>query len=135
MTAKKTFTIIAWTFILFPAFCACGCKEEANSNVSNNNTLTKKQIMEIANKEAASRGFKLNFWTKVLYDINNEQWKECYVFFKEQLESNETDPYTILEKTDYQAVHYYPRIVSPGGGLWVFVDRKTGEIITVLIEE
>ena len=141
MVTKTTFTIIIWTFILFLAFCVCGCKEEVNNNVSNNNILTKKQIIEIANKEATSRGFKINIWTKVVYDVDNKVWKEYHanikrqVDIRQQVEPNYTDPYEILEKADFQAVHYYSRTPKHGGGLWVFVDRKTGKIITVYYEE
>ena len=118
-----------------------GCKENVDSNESDKNTLTKKQIIEIANEEATSRGFKVNIWTKVIYDVDNKVWKEYHpnikrqVNIRQQVEPDYTDPYEILEKADFQAVHYHSRTPKHGGGLWVFVDRKTGKIITVYYEE
>jgi hypothetical protein len=41
----------------------------------------------------------------------------------------------ILEGRDYQAVLYTPKSPTAMGGiLWVFIDKKTGEVITLFAE-
>ena len=123
-----------YVYLIILLLLLIGCKEDVDSKKSDKNMLTKKQIIEITNEEATSRGIKINILTKVLYDVDNKEWKERYAYIKQE-EPNEAEPYVILEKADYQAVCYYSRMSQLGGGLWVFVDRKTGKIIAVHQEE
>ena len=135
MATKRTCAIMAAGFTLFFVFHILGCKNEEKGyeGVDTNPILTKKQIIEIANREAISRGMKVNIWTKVLYDVDNKEWKERYAYIKEA-EPKGAEPYAVLEKANYQTVRYSSRIPEPGGILWVFVDRKTGKVIAVLQE-
>lgn len=133
MAKKNVYTIIIEIFVLLLLFKISGCEEDTNSRGSNMSMLTKKKIIEIANKEAVSHGFKINIWTRVFYDVNNKEWKEHYKYIKQE-DPNFAAPFAILENVDYQTVQYSSRIPQPGGILWIFIDKKTGKIITVLEE-
>lgn len=128
MSIKRTYLIIAGTFTLLLMFHASGCKKEMNRKGSDKDMLTKKQIIEIANREATTRGIKVSILTKVLYDVNNKEWKQTYARIKKE-DPNFAVTLRILEKTEYQAVCYYSRIPQPGGILWIFVNRSSGEIV------
>ena len=83
---KNIYKIMIWTLTFVFIFNMSGCKnKEKNNNLVDKNTiLTKKQIIEIANKEAISRGKKVNVWTKILYDVDNKQWKQTYTNIKRE---------------------------------------------------
>jgi hypothetical protein len=81
--------------------------------------LSKEQIIKIANREARRLGRDLS-QTDVRYDVGNVVWKRVA-----------PGPWPKLEGHDYQAVSYWRRPPATEGGLWILVDRKTGEILMI----
>ncbi len=109
-----------------------GCKKDVSNNLEDSNSmLTKEQIINRANELIISLEFSLDAMKEVYYDVNNKEWKGVLA------ELNKEDPdfaqqYKIeLKNRIYQAVRYRPDITKTvSGELWVFVDKKTGEVIT-----
>lgn len=93
-----------------------------------NAKLNKDKIIEIANKKLEEKGYKLSEM-KTLYEPSNKSWKEQFQYLKD-IDSQILGRLEVLEGRDYQAVLYTPKEQMLGGIFWVFVDRKTGEIIT-----
>jgi hypothetical protein len=81
--------------------------------------LSKEQIIKIANREAHRLGRDLAR-TDVAYDDGNVGWKQVA-----------PGPWPKLEGHDYQAVVYSHLPPIPEGGLWILVDRNTGEILMI----
>jgi hypothetical protein len=96
--------------------------------------LTKQQIIDIANRKVASEGLQLGEY-EVYYDADNVKSRQIMADIKENSPTF-TERFKALEGRDYQAVIYELKgLYVKGGRLTVFVDRKTGEIITWFGEE
>lgn len=120
-------------FIIFILLIS-GCKKQVG-NVSEDdaNMLTKQEIIDIANKKAISEGLPLDS-SKVHYDVDNKKWKQMLVLLKRDY-PDDARRLEILEGRDYQVVLYTPKSPTAMGGiLWVFIDKKTGEVITLFAE-
>lgn len=108
-----------------------GCKVHTESvSDEDTNTLTEKQILEIANEFATSSDFYSEGMTPY-YDVGNKRWDSIWTQFKKE---NPADPSievheNILVGRCYQAVLYKHDVPMIDGSFWVFVDKKTGEII------
>jgi hypothetical protein len=83
-----------------------------------NITLSKEQIIEIANRAARRHGCNPEEMD-VIYDEGNAGWRSIAV-----------GPWPELEGHDFQAVVYWHRPPIPEGGLWVLVDRNTGQVLS-----
>ncbi|MHC4545461.1 MAG: hypothetical protein ACYTDW_13565 [Planctomycetota bacterium] len=120
-------------FIIFLLLIS-GCKKQVgNASGDNANMLTKQEIIEIANKKALSEEFPLDT-SKVHYDVDNKEWEKMLVLLKRDY-PDDARRLEILEGRDYQAVLYTPKSPTAMGGiLWVFIDKKTGEVITLFAE-
>lgn len=108
-------------------------KGTSSKSTESDNTkiLDKEKIIAIANKEWEARGHDVNE-SIVYYDTNNKLWNE--ELFRLQKESTDyAKRFKILNKRDYQVVRYELKQedghIVLGGVLWVFVDKKTGEVI------
>ena len=119
--------------LIFPVMLvlliALGCNKKSSEN--DNDMLTREQIISRANELVISQGFSLDEMQEVYYDVNNKAWKDVL----DELSKEEPDfarQYKIeLKNRSYQAVRYRPDITKiVSGELWVFVDKKTGEVIT-----
>jgi hypothetical protein len=96
--------------------------------------LTREKIIDIANREVISRGLQLDD-KEIYYDIDNVKWKDMLSYLREN-SPDFAKRYEVLEGRYYQAIVYSPKDKHViGGVLWVFVDRKTGEVITVFGEK
>lgn len=80
--------------------------------------LSKDEIIEVANGAAQRHGRNLDEM-RVQYDEGNLAWREIA-----------RDSWAELEGRDFQAVAYWHDPPLPEGGLWVLVDRNTGEILS-----
>jgi hypothetical protein len=107
-------------FLVALAISISGCRQ---------NMLTKQQIIDVANEEAASKGLQLSEYD-VYYDVGNVKSQQIIADIKND-GSVFSERFKALEGRDYQAVIYKlkGRYVA-GGRLTVFVDRRTGEVIT-----
>ncbi len=95
--------------------------------------LTKEQILKIANKEAKRLYFSPDK-SEVLYDVGREKWQENLKVM-EKIAPGWSKDFEILNDRNYVIVLYRPKDPGVMGGvLWLFIDRKTGEIITYLPE-
>lgn len=115
--------------IVIGAIGLFGCGQD---NKERKGLLTQEEIIQIANKKRISEGTSIGK-SNVYYDIGNKKWEKRLSSLKK------TSPeyarrFHVLEGRDYQAVYYSYKKIAPGGILWVFVDRLTGEVITILGE-
>jgi len=96
-------------------------------------TKTEEGYIKIASQVARQYNLDLQNY-HIGYDKDNRRWEK----FLDTLEKY--DPKTVRDLKKffrcrcYQAVLFYPKTPQPGGGLWVFMDDKTGKIIKVLAE-
>ena len=81
--------------------------------------LSREQIIDAANKVARNHGLNPD-QMMIRYDEGNEYWRASTSNYKDMPE---------LADKDYQAVSYWMKPISPEGGFWVLVDKKTGRIL------
>ncbi len=111
--------------VLGVATLVCGCTE---------GTLTKQQIINIATEKAKAEEVTLDI-REVHYDMGNKAWARKLT----EIEQDSPDYakgrnyFKILDNYDYQAVLFAirPDINVLGGDFWVFVDKTTGNVITI----
>lgn len=114
-------TVSTATFII--SISGCGQK-----------MLTRQQIIDIANDVVISRRLQLDE-KNVYYDEGNVESTERIVSIRER-NPDFAERFKVLEGRDYQTVLYTPKNERIIGGVFrVFVDRKTGEVITFYGEE
>jgi len=107
---------------------------------SQSNKLTKEQIIRIAISKAAELGYKTEEMN-IVYDEGNKSIKEHLRYARVSKYNEKTKEldkvlpttpekeYPELNGKDYQSVYLCPKVAMPGGDLWVFIDRNTGEVI------
>lgn len=95
--------------------------------------VSKAKAIEIAKKTASDIGYDLKK-LQIHIDKNNTKWEE-------EVKSRGGIPVAIKEKLAeriFWAVYFAPlpdpapNIMIAGGGLWVFIDTSTGEVILYL---
>lgn len=84
------------------------------------NQLAKEEIVQIAISAARQLGYKTEEMDEI-YDDDNKNIKEYFVAPEKE--------YPELKDKDYQAVYLYFKENVMGAGLWVFVDKATGEVL------
>ena len=122
----RILTLIIILLILFN-----GCKRnEHNSTVGSKAMLTKDEIINIATKVVVSQGFPIDSMD-IYYDIENMEWEKTLLNLSKE-DRNFAKQYTKeLSGRSYQAVRYRPDITKiMSGDFWVFVDNKSGKVIT-----
>ena len=90
----------------------------AGSEEAKKTTLSKEEIVKVADGAARHRGWNPDKM-HVEYDEGNTTWREIA-----------RASWPELEGRDFQAVAYWHDPPLPEGGLWVLVDRNTGEILS-----
>ncbi len=98
----------------------------------NERSLSKEQIIEIANAEARRHGWNPERWTTI-YDEGNALWEPYLSLLGDPPQPlKPVPPPSELQGRDYQVVVYRRHDVTLSGDLFVMVDRHTGEVIYVL---
>ena len=108
----------------------------ASYNKGENMEIDYKKAVNIAGEFIQGKGFDLQKMGLV-YDINNENWNKYYLT-NELFVKYHNELLNILKNKHYWAIHYVPKKTSAiikGGGIWVFIDKTTGEVIQHLIEK
>ena len=103
-----------------------GCVNAVNRTEAK--TVSKTEIMRIANKAATDMGYDLRK-LKVSMDDNNSIWNEYISKMPAGWHSNVVDR---LKGRKYSALYYEPKPLRFGGDLFVFVDRQTGQVVATL---
>jgi hypothetical protein len=98
----------------------------------NEHTLSKEQIIAIANVEARRHGWNPERWVTI-YDRENAEWESVLSLFRAPPPPiKPVPPPAQLEGRDYQVVIYRRQDVALSGDLFILVDRNTGEVLYVL---
>ena len=95
---------------------------------------SRSDILSIAGKEAGRLGYDIKQMS-VSFDSYNSKWND-YLGTVHGAQPKQGIPLSVkekLENREYWAVYYAPLKMMPGGDLWIFVDRQTGEIITTIL--
>ena len=107
---------------------------------SQDNRLTKEQIIQVAISKAKELGYKTEEMN-IVYDEGNKSIKKylerigvsAYNKTTQQwdkvLSTTPEKEYPELKDKDYQSVYLGIKGNVKGGDLWVFIDRNTGEVI------
>lgn len=113
--------------IIIGIFIAAGCHRTDTES----STITNKDMIEIANQALTKIGASLDVM-QVEIDTNNEKWVDALFYLKTR-NPGLAKKYDILKGRDYQAIHYIPDLnkVLGMGEIFVFIDRKTHEVITI----
>ena len=92
----------------------------------------KEKLVQIAIQEFQKLGGKLSE-RRIIYDIDNGIWESKRVFFNKEMVSK----LEVLSEKNYQAICFVlkPRPSLKGKNTWVFVDKMTGEVLVVYVEE
>jgi hypothetical protein len=120
--------IMAKAFLLLGSVTVfLGCEQEMHMD----GVLTKKQIIKIANEELVTGLFEFDLRDyEVYYDVGNKKWADKAAHYKKDPLDFEKR-FKVLENHDFQVVRYKMKGKDVlGGVIWVFVDRKTGEVLT-----
>jgi len=132
-SGKRRMFLLTWTIL-----CAAviSCKPEGTPTMDERplrgaaggraemgrRTLSKGQIIAAANAAVRRLGKDPNEFD-VTYDEGNAIW--ISTAYHQEPTPKPLPPQ--LQGHDYQVVMYRPRALQFGGGLWVFIDRNTGE--------
>jgi hypothetical protein len=111
-----------------------GCKEQnINQCKTEEKKVSQEKIVDIAKEHILLSGYPSKTFEgrKVIVDDGNMIWKKNLDGLKQQAPDIAEKYRILLDKRDYQAVGFIlENEKCIGGDIWVFVDKKTGEIIT-----
>ena len=92
--------------------------------------LSKEQIIEIATKEAEKEGLNLE-WRTIIYDEGSKLWEEKV----KTINKEKVPRYEFLKEKNYQAVLFVLKEGLKGGDIWFFIDKVSGEVLTLYGEK
>lgn len=113
--------------LLLVIFTTAGCLSLDTRR--QNMTITKKMAVEVANKKAKELKYDIQR-LDVDLDEQNSKWNNYLA--TSRIKDWQPELVAPLENKNYWAVYYGPRLFQYGGDLWVFVDKKSGEVITFI---
>ncbi len=97
---------------------------------ADNTAWTRSAILAVADKEAKRLGYEIDKMS-VSFDTYNSGWRDYLASARNFVPLPEVQE--ALKDREYWAVYYAPlKRGMLGGDLWVFKDRATAEIITVV---
>ncbi len=129
----KVYTARILVLLMFFVILITGCRRKVTDFQEKESTITKQKIIDIANKKAIAEGILLEK-SEVYYDVDNKEWEKTLILLRKDY-PDDTRRLKILDGFDYQTVLYKPKSPTAiGGVLWVFIDRKSGHVITLFAE-
>jgi hypothetical protein len=90
---------------------------------------SRSEIFAIADNEGQRLGYNIEQMS-VSFDIYNSEWRSYLKSLT--ADGGMPDVEEKLKGLQYWAVYYAPLKMTFGGDLWVFIDKGTGKIITVI---
>ena len=90
---------------------------------------TRSKILSISDQEASRLKYNVDMMS-LSFDFHNSKWND-YLKALEGI-GGLPDVEDKLRGRDFWAVYYGPMKIQFGGDLWVFVDRDSADIITVI---
>ena len=121
--------ILITLLLVFPVVCF-GQDAETQATPKYEEELSKEQIIEIATKEAEKEGLNLE-WRTIIYDEGNKLWEEKVKTINKEMAPR----YEFLKEENYQAVLFALKEGLIGGDIWIFIDKVSGEVLTLYGEE
>ncbi len=118
---KKKRLVEVLLLILFFSLSLVSCERKE---------LSKEEIIQIAVKAAKKEQLDLA-WRTIIYDDGNKLWKEKIKHINKEMAPN----YEFLKNKNYQAVCFALKEGLLGGDVWFFVDKATGEVLTLYGEK
>lgn len=114
--------LVGYCVLLGLAFIHLGCDMGVKSK-----TLSEEQkVIETARKFLNSLGIQLKDKLAV-YDYDHKEWEMEYRYLRSV---DSLEGLDVLKGREYHAVYYVPKnSLTLGGIYWVFIDKKTNEVI------
>jgi len=134
----KTFCIVILAcallgLVAFPSYLEAQVSAEKLKRDSH--VITKQELIENA-KEALQKGGVNLYGVNIIYDDGNTFWQKRVAFLEKDTSQNHGIlPHGILRDKEYQVVFFDFVESSPVDDTWVFLDPKTGEVISVYEEK
>lgn len=104
----------------------------SSSLLAQNDEISKEQIIAVATEAFMAEGYKLED-TDIIYDEDGKLWSERIG----KITSEDTSPnFGVLKKgflKNYRTVYF--DFKDPLPDVWVFIDKDSGEVLTVYKEE
>jgi len=111
--------------VIMMLFVILGCEAERERFAVKR--LSKQRAITIANKVVKSLGYDLGRM-KASADEDNSDWKS-YLSSSDITRREYSNLIGKLTGREYWAVYYMPETARFGGDLFVFIDKRTGEVI------
>lgn len=124
---KRVVILLLLGTLVFINVC-CTIAENAKNEVEQME-ISKEKVHEIANNKAKEIGYDIKEM-KVELDKENTRWNE-YIK-KGPILENDNKLRLALKDRKYWAAYYAPKRIQFGGDLWIFIDKNTGEVITII---
>ena len=121
------------SFAFFP--CAVEAQVSAQKLMRDSKVMTQQELIDKA-KEALQKGGVNLYGANIIYDDGNTFWQERVAFLEKDTSQNHGIlPHGILRDKEYQVVFFDFVESSPVDDTWVFLDPKTGEVISIYEEK
>jgi len=119
---------IAFVIVSVIIFSTLGCFSLDNQR-GKKKMITKKMAIDIADKKIKELNYDIQTM-EIYLDDGNSKWNNYLL--ASHIEKDQPELVIPLKNRIYWAIYYAPRLHQYGGDLWVFVDKETGVIITVI---
>lgn len=100
-----------------------------NISLKDNTYLSPAKIIQITTKAAQKEGINL-MYRSICFDVDNKFWRKKL----ELMDKERAQKYKFLENKNYQAVCLALIEILKGQDIWFFIDKKTGEVLTICKE-
>ncbi len=91
--------------------------------------ITKEIAREIADKKAKELNYDIGNMN-ITVDENKNKWNNYLAVTK--IKDWQPELIAPLENKNYWIIYYQPRKFQKGGDLWIFISKKTSEILTII---
>jgi len=121
------FAVVLGVLFLIPCFAAYAQSEGAASK-----EISKDRVVAIATEAVKGQGFELEE-TNIIYDEDGKLWSEKVGFLSGE---DKSPNHGILRQgflKNYRTVYF--DFKEPLADIWVFIDKDSGEVLTVYKEE
>jgi len=121
---KKLAVVFAILFLCAAVMQVYNCDAQAS----------KQKMIDNAKKALQAGGVDL-VGVNIIYDDGNTFWQERAEYLvKDTSQNHGILPHGILREKEYQVIYFDFVESSPVGDAWVFMDPKTGDVISVYEE-
>ena len=119
----RNFLVFMLGLMFMVVYASCALPEVNQSKFN----ADQKVVIDIAKQKAKELNYNIKEM-EIVIDNQNMEWSR----YLAEIKKWQPELIKPLENKDYVAVYYRPKKMQMGGDLWVFVDKQTGKVITVI---